>query len=322
MAMGLKVLLMVVFLWGFCCLFQNVNGELELQFYKKSCPDAEKLVKEKMRKSMLNDLSTAAAILRLAFHDCQVDGCDGSVLLENANGMTAETSSYRNFGIRKLNVINEIKSSLEAICPETVSCADIIQLAAREAVYLTGGPYIKVLTGRRDTVSASKERADKQLPAAYISVDAFIQIFRKKNISLEDGVALMGSHTLGIGHCRNFRERLWPTSDPTLSPPFSVMLQTICINPALSDVSFAQNDATIFSFDNQYFIDIQTGRGLLKIDSEIASDPRTQPYVSAFGHNTQHFFNRFTSGFLKLSNYKVLVGEEGEIRRDCRFRNS
>ncbi|XP_031277676.1 peroxidase 29-like [Pistacia vera] len=318
MVMGLKVLLMVVFLWGFCCLFQNVNGELELQFYKKSCPDAEKLVKEKMRKSMLNDLSTAAAILRLAFHDCQVDVifCLCWII------MVLRICIFMNFGIRKLNVINEIKSSLEAICPETVSCADIIQLAAREAVYLTGGPYIKVLTGRRDTVSASKERADKQLPAAYISVDAFIQIFRKKNISLEDGVALMGSHTLGIGHCRNFRERLWPTSDPTLSPPFSVMLQTICINPALSDVSFAQNDATIFSFDNQYFIDIQTGRGLLKIDSEIASDPRTQPYVSAFGHNTQHFFNRFTSGFLKLSNYKVLVGEEGEIRRDCRFRNS
>lgn len=84
------------------------------------------------------------------------------------------------------------------------------------------------------------------------------------------------------------------------------MVQTICSNPTatVSDLSFAQNDATIFSFDNQCFSDIQSGRGRLKTDSEIASDPRTQPYVSAIG------YNRFTSEFLKLSDYKILV-EEG-----------
>lgn len=131
-----------------------------------------------------------------------------------------------------------------------------------------------------------------------------------------------GSHTLGVSHCRNFQNRLWPIKDDTLSPAFSGMLEMICSNPTLSDISFAQNDATTLYFDNQYFIDIQSGRGLLKIDSEIATDPRTQPYVTAFGQNTQHFFDRFSSGFLKLSNYKVLVGGKGEIRRDCRFINS
>ncbi|KAK0597337.1 hypothetical protein LWI29_024221 [Acer saccharum] len=249
-------------------------------------------------------------------------GCDGSILLGNSNGLTTETISYKNFGIHKLEVINEIKSSLETMCPETVSCADIIQLAAREAVSLTGGPYMEVLTGRRDTVSTSTKRADYQLPTADISVDKFIKIFKKKNISLEDGVALMGSHSLGISHCRNFEGRLWPLPDPTLSPPFARMLQLICIDPTLSDVAFAQNDATIFSFDNQYFIDILRGRGLLRIDSEIARDPRTQQYVYNFGQDTQKFFDRFSSGFLKSSEYKVLVGEKGEIRRDCRFRNS
>ncbi|KAH7565238.1 hypothetical protein JRO89_XS09G0170300 [Xanthoceras sorbifolium] len=317
--MGLRVVKLTVVL-VLVCLFACGEGEggLELGFYRRSCPTAEMVVKEQMRTSMMNDPTTAPAILRLAFHDCQVDGCDASILLGNSNGLTTETMSKKNFGIHKLEVIDEIKSSLETICPETVSCADIIQLAAREAVYLTGGPYMEVLTGRRDTISTFTERADYQLPTADISVHRFIEIFHQKNISLEDGVALMGSHSLGISHCRNFKGRLWPLPDPTLSPPFARMLQSICMNPT----AFAQNDATIFSFDNQYFIDIQYGRGLLRIDSEIARDPRTQQYVFNFGQDTQRFFDRFSSGFLKLSKYNVLVGENGEIRRHCWFRNS
>ncbi|XP_052301053.1 peroxidase 40-like isoform X1 [Citrus sinensis] len=173
MKMGLRELTMVLILWGSCCLFAGGNGVLVLHFYKKSCPSAEMPVKEEMKRNMLSDISSAAAILRLDFHDCQVDGCDGSILLGNSNGITTETLSDKNFGIRKVDIINEIKSSLETICPETVSCADFIQLAARDAVYLSGGPYIEVLTGRRDAVSGKKERADNQLPTYDISVSEF-----------------------------------------------------------------------------------------------------------------------------------------------------
>ncbi|XP_035548387.1 peroxidase 29-like isoform X2 [Juglans regia] len=310
----------------------GISGILELHFYKTSCPDAEMIVREHVTRSMLTDPSSAAPLLRLAFHDCQVDvlslslslgGCDGSILLkESSNSLEIEAQSQKNFGIRKLDIMNNIKSSLEEVCPQTVSCADIIQLAARDAINLAGGPFIKVLTGRRDSISASKKRAENQLPASNISVNEFAKIFHEKNINLQEGVALIGAHTLGIGHCRNFEERLRPVSDPTLSPTFSLQLQTVCSDPSLADVAFAQNDATAFIFDNHYFIDIQNGRGLLKIDSEIATDPRTMPHVIAFGKDMQQFFHMFTSGFLKLSSHKVLVGEEGEIRRDCSFKNS
>ncbi|XP_004305287.1 PREDICTED: peroxidase 29-like [Fragaria vesca subsp. vesca] len=121
------------------------------------------IVKELMKPIILTDPTTSAALLRLAFHDCQVDGCDASVLLREADGSSSmETESDKNFGIRKLETIDMIKTSLEQHCPQTVSCADIIQLAAREAIYLTGGPYIEILTGRRDSYSGSREleRAD------------------------------------------------------------------------------------------------------------------------------------------------------------------
>ncbi|KAK6912051.1 hem peroxidase [Dillenia turbinata] len=287
----------------------GVSG-LELHFYANRCPNAEMIVKQELRRSMLNDTSTAAALLRLAFHDCQVNVCDASILLKNTDGTTNEIGSDKNFGIRKLNIIHEIKSLIEKICPQIVSCADIIQLAAREAIFLTGGPYVQVLTGRRDSVFASEESADKELPTADISVEEFIDIFQQKNINLE-----AGSHTLGIGHCRNFVNRLKQGTNPTMSPYFGLMLKKICSDPSLTDIAFATNDATTLSFDNQYFLDILNGRGLLKIDSDIAGDPRTRPYVIQFGSNGQLFFQKFASGFLKLSSYKVLEGEEGEIRR-------
>ncbi|XP_016455463.2 peroxidase 29-like [Nicotiana tabacum] len=327
---GSKGIFLLVFICTFFCLFSVIVGDskeeksprLEFNFYRNSCPNAEQVVKDEVSRSMLLDPSSAAALLRLAFHDCQVDGCDGSVMLSYSNGSITETESDMNFGVRKLDLIDGIKRSLERICPQTVSCADIIQLAARDGVHLAGGPYIEILTGRRDGKLSSKERADKQLPAADISVDKFIKNFQQKNITLQEGVALIGAHTLGISHCRNFEKRLQPTEDPTLSTSFKLTLLVICSNPFLSNVTFATNDATTFAFDNRYFNAILNGRGLLKIDSEISSDQRTKPYVLGFASDQQQFFNSFTSGFLKLSSHKVLLGKEGEIRKDCRFVNN
>lgn len=65
-----------------------------------------------------------------------LQGCDGSVMLSYSNGSITETESDMNFGVRKLDLIDGIKRSLERICRQTVSCADIIQLAARDGVHL------------------------------------------------------------------------------------------------------------------------------------------------------------------------------------------
>jgi len=59
-------------------------------------------------------------------------GCDGSLLLDGG-----EKNAFPNRNsTRGFEVIDDIKANLERACPATVSCTDILTLAAREAVYL------------------------------------------------------------------------------------------------------------------------------------------------------------------------------------------
>jgi hypothetical protein len=66
-----------------------------------------------------------------------LQGCDGSILLDpSASNPNPEKTANPSATLRGFNVIDQAKSALEAVCPQTVSCADIVALAARDAVVL------------------------------------------------------------------------------------------------------------------------------------------------------------------------------------------
>nr|XP_016454667.1 PREDICTED: zinc finger MYM-type protein 1-like [Nicotiana tabacum] len=64
---------------------------LQLNFYAKSCPKAEKIIQDYVQKHIPNTPSLAAALLRLQFHDCFVKGCDGSMLLNFTSSTKNQT---------------------------------------------------------------------------------------------------------------------------------------------------------------------------------------------------------------------------------------
>lgn len=66
-----------------------------------------------------------------------MQGCDASVLLDSGSNIISEKGSNPNrMSLRGFDVIDQIKSALERECPQTVSCADIIALAARDSTVL------------------------------------------------------------------------------------------------------------------------------------------------------------------------------------------
>ena len=111
---------------------------LSSTFYDASCPRAYDIVRRVIQDARVSDPRIPASLIRLHFHDCFVQGCDGSLLLDDVlpaiqseKNVPANKNSARGFP-----VVDDIKSALENACPGIVSCADILALAAEISVEL------------------------------------------------------------------------------------------------------------------------------------------------------------------------------------------
>ncbi|KAK1394779.1 Peroxidase [Heracleum sosnowskyi] len=151
---------------------------LEEGFYSESCPSAEHIVWKAVSAAVRKDPTIPAAIIRLYFHDCFIRGRDASVLLKTTSSKNpSEQDSVANKGLKGPDVIDKVKAKVEAECPGTVSCADILEFAARDSTYKAGGIYYNIPSGRRDgTVSLESEVA-QFLPPPFLDVPPMIQFF-------------------------------------------------------------------------------------------------------------------------------------------------
>ena len=117
---------------------------LKTHFYRHSCPEAEVVVRDIVQARVAADSAALPArLLRLFFHDCFVRGCDASLLIDStADGNTAEKDAAPNRSLGGFDVVDTAKAVLEAVCPGIVSCADVVALAARDAVSFQVGQSI------------------------------------------------------------------------------------------------------------------------------------------------------------------------------------
>ncbi|RDX80762.1 Peroxidase 15, partial [Mucuna pruriens] len=107
------------------------DAQLDNSFYKDTCPKVHSIVREVIRNVSKSDPRILASLIRLHFHDCFVQGCDASILLnDTATIVSEQTAAPNNNSIRGLDVVNQIKTAVENACPGIVSCADILALAA------------------------------------------------------------------------------------------------------------------------------------------------------------------------------------------------
>ncbi|KAJ3706158.1 hypothetical protein LUZ61_009863 [Rhynchospora tenuis] len=301
---------------------------LQVGFYKTSCPQVESIVESVIENRFFNDFSITAALLRMYFHDCFVNGCDASILIASTKDTPSEQDAGPNLTVRGFDIIAEIKSSIEAVCPNTVSCADIIALATRDAVVQSGGLNYSVPTGRRDGLRSDPN--DVNLPSPSLTVSEALQFFTDNKLSLNDMVVLLGCHTVGVAHCVFFRDRLQDFNgsglpDPTLNRTLLTKLNKTCgpvQKPLNQDNTAFLDQNTSFFIDNSYYKQLLVGKGILQIDEELAFDSSTANFVKSLASNSSGFLQLLADALVKLGNVGVLEGNAGEIRKNCSIFNS
>ncbi|XVE86138.1 hypothetical protein DITRI_Ditri18aG0012200 [Diplodiscus trichospermus] len=266
--MAARYLLVLLLFIVAACASAEHHGKLSSDFYKSTCPEALSIVKAEVAAAIKKEPRMGASLLRLHFHDCFVNGCDGSLLLDdNATFIGEKTAAANNKSARGFNVVDDIKAKLEKACPGVVSCADILAIAARDSTVKLGGPFWKVKLGRRDSTTASRADANNSLPGPNFNISALLSSFAAQGLSLKDLVALSGSHTIGLARCTTFRTHIY--NDSNIDPSFAKALKHKCPKKGNDNVHQPLDFQTPTCFDNLYFHNLLKKKGLLRSDQEL-----------------------------------------------------
>ncbi|KAI4318470.1 hypothetical protein MLD38_032171 [Melastoma candidum] len=298
---------------------------LRVGFYKRTCPRAEDIVRSTVESHFQMNPVVVPKLLRMHFHDCFVQGCDGSILID---GDKAEKTAIPNLSLGPaFPVIDDAKAKLEAACPGVVSCADIVALAARDSVVLTKGLGWKVPTGRRDgRVSSASDTSN--LPSPFDSVDVQKQKFSDFGLNTHDLVTLLGGHTIGTVACQFVTSRLYDfnntvgASDPAINPSFLPKLKALCPQNGDGTKRIFLDNGSGNMFDTSYFSNLKNGRGVLGSDQALYTDASTRTFIERFlgvggGPSSRNFGLQFGKSMVRMGDIGVKTGVNGEIRKVC-----
>ncbi|CAM8955844.1 unnamed protein product [Rhodiola kirilowii] len=299
------------------------QAQLSLNFYSQSCPKAENIVLKYVKEHIPNAPSLAAALIRMHFHDCFVRGCDASVLINATSSAQVERDAPPNLTLRGFGFIEGIKSLIEAECPGVVSCADILSLASRDAIVTTGGPSWSVPTGRRDGTVSNGTEALTFIPPPTANFSTLTSMFANKSLNVKDLVLLSGAHTIGIGHCSSFSNRLYNFTgvgdeDPALDSEYAANLRSKKCKTATDNTTFVEMDPGSFrTFDLSYYTLLLKRRGLFTSDAALTTNSNSSAFIKSLLDGSLNFYAEFAKSMEKMNKIDVLTGSAGEIRKVC-----
>ncbi|KAL1196489.1 Peroxidase 73 [Cardamine amara subsp. amara] len=304
----------------------TTTAQLKQKFYGNSCPRVEEIVKNVVKEKVKQTFVTIPATLRLFFHDCFVNGCDASVLIQSTPNNKAEKDHPDNISLAGdgFDVVIKAKKALDAIpsCKNKISCADILTIATRDVVVAAGGPSYEVELGRFDGLVSTAASVNGNLPGPNDKVDKLNALFAKNKLTQADMIALSGAHTLGFAHCSKFASRIFGFNrthavDPTLNKAYAKELQMACPKNVDPRIAINMDPNTPRKFDNIYYKNLQQGKGLFTSDQVLFTDGRSKPTVDAWARDSGAFNRAFITAMTKLGRVGVKTRRNGNIRRDC-----
>ncbi|KAL2632273.1 hypothetical protein R1flu_016959 [Riccia fluitans] len=286
-------------------LLATAESQLSTNFYDSRCPRAVATVSEAVRAAVARDRTLPPALLRLHFHDCFVRGCDASVLLDSRPGVQGEKEAFGNKGsLRGFELIDSVKTQVEALCPGVVSCSDILTLAARDAIQQFAGFNWSVPLGRRDGVISSVSEANNDLPPPSLNFDSLVSLFNRKGFTMKEMVTLSGSHTIGVAHCSNIQSRLYNFSqatptDPSIESTFAASLKRQCKFGDTTTTIKMDQTTSRDTWDQNFYSNVLRGRALFQSDDATKRSPQALKIVQNYNKRGSPFNADFAAAMIR-----------------------
>ncbi|XP_062188326.1 peroxidase 51-like isoform X2 [Phragmites australis] len=300
--------------------------QLRRNYYAGVCPNVEAIVRDAVTRKFRQTFITVGATVHLFFHDCFVDGCDASVVVASTANNTAEKDHPINLSLAGdgFDTVIRAKAAVDAVprCRNRVSCADILAMATRDVIALAGGPSYAVELGRLDGLSSTASSVNGKLAPPSFNLDQLTALFATNGLSQADMIALSAGHTVGFAHCNTFSGRIrGPTLDPTLNSTYASQLRAWCPPNVDQRLAVSMDPVTPRDFDNQFFKNLQVGKGLLASDQVLYSDPRSRPTVDVWAQSSVAFNQAFVAAITKMGRIGIKTRAQGNIRRNCAVLN-
>ncbi|MCL7024831.1 hypothetical protein MKW94_014803 [Papaver nudicaule] len=224
-------------------------------------------------------MTIAPALIRLVFHDCFIVGCDGFLLLNGTNGVEGRRDQIPTWSLKGFDVVEEIKSTLEFLCPGIVSYSDVLVLAVRDR--------------RRDSLVSFPQISLEDIKSPTDDLQTILQKFSGRNLSPRETVSLLGAHNTGAIHGDFIQDRLQHFLG-TGQPDFKI------------GADFLNMGAPQKGFGTRYFQGLVQNMSVLHFDLE------------AYAAHNLLFTHDFSREMAKLSDHGILTGPiRGQIRDTC-----
>ncbi|KAG8375908.1 hypothetical protein BUALT_Bualt09G0008000 [Buddleja alternifolia] len=205
----------------------------------------------------------------------------------------------------------------------------LLKLLYADCMVNAGAPSYPVFLGRRDGFDSNAAWVD--LPSPGISIQQGLAYFQSKGLDQQDYATLLGAHTLGKAHCAYIRDRLYNfrnsgKPDPSMSKASLDKLRKQCPQTLRK----GQKDPTVFltdknreryRFTNTYYSNVLSHDSVLGVDQQLLNNYNTTQLVLEYAGSFENLKKGFALSISRMGSRKVLTGEQGEIRQNCRLTN-